>query len=140
MSCVTCHLSRVVCHLSHVTNTTSHSHKPSPCYYSLIMHSRLVAKTKKLKLNSKCKNSSKQQKHKKSSGMPILLTHSSTKSLQSTGKRLFRDGTNTQTDDSWTLQLRDWIRSEGRFSENIYLQILRMHLMYFGTLIYFTDS
>ena len=41
--------------------------------------------------------------------MPILAIRSSTKSLQSTGKRVFHDGTDRHTDDSKTLPLIDWI-------------------------------
>ena len=46
--------------------------------------------------------------------MPILVIRSSTISLQSTGKRIFRDGTHghthRHTDDSWTPRL---IEGEG---------------------------
>ena len=52
--------------------------------------------------------------------MPILAISSSTRSLQYTGKRVFRDGTNTDTQTgNWqTWWLRDWSGPVGRFSEN----------------------
>ena len=46
---------------------------------------------------------------KKSKGMPILSIRSLTRSLKSTRKRGFRNGTDTQAQDSRTLRLRDWI-------------------------------
>ena len=54
-----------------------------------------------------------------STGTPILALQSSTRSLQSTEKRALRDGTHThkKTHNCRTLQLRDWIGLEGRFSE-----------------------
>ena len=48
----------------------------------------------------------------------ILAILSSTRNVQSTGKRGFRDGTHKNTDDSLTFRLRDWISPKGRFSKN----------------------
>ena len=105
VSHVLCQMSGVRCHMSHVT-----------CANSPIIHSRLVCKTKNLKKCKSPKNHCNGKNPKMSRGMPILAIRSSTRSLQSTGKRSFADGTH----DSWTSQLRDWIDPVGIFSENYF--------------------
>ena len=94
----TCRVSPVTCHFS-LTPTATATDPPTANFP--IMHSRLVCKEPQTHL-----------------GMAILAIHSSTRSLQSTRKQVFRDGTDTRTHDSQTLQIRDWIGPEGWFSEN----------------------
>ena len=49
--------------------------------------------------------------------MPILALRSSTQSLKSTGKGVFRDGTDKHTGDSHKSRHKDWIGREGQLSE-----------------------
>ena len=90
MSRATCHASHVMCcmlpvacHMLHVTKTTATD--PPPTNFPEI-HSRLVGKTQRPKQKFKTNNQRNNKNKKKTfRGMPILLRHSSTRSLQSTG-------------------------------------------------------
>ena len=90
------------------------------------MHSRLVHKDQKKIM--------KWQNPNKSRGMPILALRSLTRSLQSTGKRgsaMAHTHRHTNTHNWRSSQLRDWIGTVGRCSENamqneIYLTVRNM--------------
>ena len=69
------------------------------------MHSSLVRKDPKTGRRKTRKKSSNMQNPKMSRSMPTLVIHSSTRSLHSTGKWGFRDGTHRHTEDSQTLRL-----------------------------------
>ena len=84
VSCVTCRVSPVTCHLSLLLTATATDPPPAN---SSIMHSRLVHKDPKTQNKSKCNKNNNNPKM--SRGMPILAIHSSSRSLQSTRKRVF---------------------------------------------------
>ena len=100
VSHVMCHMSQVICHLSHVAcrlspvtchlslTPTATTRDPAPAS-SAIMHSRLVCKDPKFQKISKHKKLIETTKTQKL-GMSILAISSSTRSLQSTGKRGFQ--------------------------------------------------
>ena len=75
-----------------------------------------ICKDPKIKRNSKCKNYLRKNV---SRDMPKSAIRSLTRSLQTTRKGVFRNGTHRQTDDSQTLQLRDLIGSDDQCSENV---------------------
>ena len=81
---------------------------------SVWLSTKITSCKNKLKIPKNKENVYKTQKNcwnvknlKMSRGMPMLAKYSLTRSLQSTGKRVFRDGTHTHTDNSHILQLRD---------------------------------
>ena len=116
MSRVTCCVSPVTCHLSLTLTATATEPPPANCP---IMHIRLVCQNPpKTKLIQNAKNHQNNKNLKISWGMPILAIRSSTRSLQSSGKQVVCDGMDTQTDDTRTLRLRDWINPVDRVSEN----------------------
>ena len=88
------HMSCVTSCMSHVTNANSHSHRPSP---SELLHYAQQAGLQKQKKTKNCKLQTI-HRNNPSSSEPILGISSLTRSLPSTGKRGFQEGTNiTQT-------------------------------------------
>ena len=101
MSSVTCHVLHVTCHVSHITchlslTPTATATDPLPAK-SPIIHSRLDNKTQEANKIFKT-----QKIIKKYYGRPLLAMCPLTKGLQSTGKWVFRDGTDTHTDKQQT--------------------------------------
>ena len=97
MSNVMCHVSRVMYHLSPVTCHLSLT-PTAPATYrppanSPMMHSRLVCKEARPRKLLNAKNHQENKNPKMSRGMPIFALRSWIRSLQSTRKRVFRDGT-----------------------------------------------
>ena len=96
------------------TDLTPTATDPPPAN-SPIMHSRLVHKDKKPKINAKPKKSWKWRETKLCDARPILPKGPLTRSLQSTGRWVFRNGT---THDRPTSRLRDSIGPVSQFVEN----------------------
>ena len=128
-SCVMCHVSCVTCHVSLVTGhlslmPTATATDPPPTN-SPFMQSWLVGKDPKKIKNQNSKYHWNNNNLKTSKGMQILAICSLTRCLQSTGKRVFRNGKHGHTD--WrTSRLRDWIGPEGRCSENWASHIIKL--------------
>ena len=109
-----CPISPVTCHLSLTPTATATEHFAAN---SPIMHCRLICKEHKKKLTQKTLKKNRQTK--------TLTIPSLTRSLQSTRKQFFNDGTDKHRhiDDSWTMQVRDWIGATGN-SLKIYIDFL----------------
>ena len=100
MSCVACRVSHsgviccvspVICQLSLTPIATATDPPPAN---SPIMHSRLFCKDpKNHRIFDNAKNPQNGKNTKMSRGIPILAIRSSTRSLPSTGKQVFRNGT-----------------------------------------------
>ena len=99
VSCVMWNFLRLTWQLSPVTNANSHSHRPSLPASFPIIDIRLVCKDTKTKLLFTTIFFQNYKNPKYSRGMPILAIRSLTRSLQSTGKRVFLNGTHSRLTD-----------------------------------------
>ena len=107
-----CLVSDIPCHMSHVT-----CRQPQPQTLPLLnpMHNRLAHKDPENPKKLKCKNHWIGKIIKTFSCRPILVIHSSTRSLQSIGKRGFQTRSDRQVTDIATYRLNS---PRGRCSDN----------------------